>query len=94
MGVGCTHDTDKWLRFAAAQDYEVNTQLLVFDGSVAQVPITVNIKDGGVFKYTQHFGASLTLESARGFEQLITISPSQTNVTIIDDVHGKAHWPV
>ena len=80
--------------FAAGLDFTQTTVALVFNSSVTQVPITVNIKDGGVFKYTQHFGASLTLESARGFEQLITISPSQTNVTIIDDVHGKAHWPV
>ena len=71
-------------------DFTQTTLPLVFNSTVTQVPITVNIKDDGMFKYTEYFGASLTLQSARGFEQLITINPSQANVTIIDDVDGKA----
>ena len=80
-----------WLYISAAGvDFTQTTLPLVFNSTVTRVPITVNIKDDGMFKYTEYFGASLTLQSARGFEQLITINPSQANVTIIDDVDGKA----
>eukprot|EP00731_Ephydatia_muelleri_P017037 Em0010g135a len=77
----------------AGQDFTQTTLPLVFNNTVTQLPIIVTIKDDGVFKYTDvYFGASLTLQSARGFEHLITLNPHQTNVTIKDD-HGNA-WSV
>eukprot|EP00731_Ephydatia_muelleri_P017035 Em0010g133a len=70
----------------AGQDFTQTTLPLVFNNTVTQLPIIVTIKDDGVFKYTDvYFGASLTLQSARGFEHLITLNPHQTNVTIKDD---------
>ena len=71
---------------SAGLDFIQTTLPLVFNNTVTQLPISVTIKDDGVFKYTDvYFGASLTLQSAGGFEQLISLNPLQTNITIKDD---------
>eukprot|EP00731_Ephydatia_muelleri_P017046 Em0010g144a len=72
----------------AGQDYNQTAQLLTFNESTAYIPVAVGIINNGYYEDDISFQANLTLQSAGGYEQFVTLSPAMATATIIDDING------
>ena len=74
---------------SAGIDYNWTNQLLTFDDTITSVPVTVGIINNGFYEDDITFGAALTLQSAAGYKQSVTLDPLWANTTIVDDINGK-----
>eukprot|EP00731_Ephydatia_muelleri_P017036 Em0010g134a len=85
--VGVMFSTRNGTAFAG-QDYNQTVQLLSFNENTAYIPVAVGIINNGYYEDDIIFQANLTLQSAGGYEQFVTLSPAKATATIIDDING------
>ena len=77
---------------SAGQDYIQTTQLLTFNQSTTNIPVSVGIINNGYYEDDIIFQANLALQSATGYERFVTLSPAMATATIIDDINGNVFW--
>ena len=71
--------------YSAGQDYSQTNQLLIFNETVQNVPVTVQIINDGYFKEPEYFIGRLSLQFPSDYQQFIHITPSITTALIVDD---------
>ena len=77
---------------SAGQDYNQTAQLLTFNENTAYIPVAVGIINNGYYEDDISFQANLALQSAAGYEQLVTLRPAKATATIIDAINGNVFW--
>ncbi|KAL5517466.1 hypothetical protein EMCRGX_G003011 [Ephydatia muelleri] len=65
----------------AGIDYNRTNQLLTFNDTITSIPVTMGIINNGFYEDDMTFGATFTLQSAAGYEQLVTLDPLWATTT-------------